>query len=378
MLCAFSTLKDFHKYVASIHENATNSKNAQILSNILLFHAQLKPVDPQQEPTQINVDDFVEDFEQSFPINSQEEGNMMDVYGIAYNPSKIKVVEDWRGLDDLFRLFPTIPKDVISKVWENSQHSWNSCFQILNSLLISHRQGDRDLSAVTLTECDLIFDDRQWPSILESLNPTYSSVVKPDEGSNDFADWTVVTMESFSRSGGGDSSFVSNESSPKASKENGPLFDWEMLKITLPTHIPIPIKLPTGMKVSYRDILLVRARERDGANSGDAVRKMQSNVRNLDSWKPLIVLGPKVPAIRQDREYVNSNHYNPYEGLTPDEIEYLKSIEEEVNDYNYDVCSNSKALSTTLVSQKRKAAVTNIRPSTLDQKMKRIAMKMKP
>jgi hypothetical protein len=85
------------------------------------------------------------------------------------------------------------------------------------------------------------------------------------------------------------------------------------------------------MSASYRDILLVRARKRNGPSSRDAVKKMQTNVRNLDSWKPLIVVGPKVPAIRQDREYVNSNHYNPYEGLTPDEIEYLKSIEEEVN-----------------------------------------------
>jgi hypothetical protein len=322
MLCAFSQFSDFTNYIQSFYKEVQNLNQPELTaSDVLVFHARIRG----------------EQYEEDVPVSSV-------IYGLAIQKSKIQVLKDWKTEEELFELFPTIPNEVIDKVWKQ-QRSWNSCLQILNSLLLSKEM-------VAIDNCEFLFDEQNWPSLLESVRTPQkdqnSTSTTPSNELN-IEDWTLLQMESF----------ISNPECipvpipPQKQHHSSSLNDWELIKSNLPPLLPPShstksaptYSLPASVATtSYRDILVLHNNNNkeggeystkttpgDGDDDENNNRNYHSNNTPLSSWKPTIIVGPRIAAVRSDRVYMNTRakELALRADLTEDEIAYLKLVEEE-------------------------------------------------
>jgi hypothetical protein len=322
MLAVYSNYGEFDKQIQKLQQKQFRQKAD--LSSILIFHAHTTgPASFLGKELKNNgCDDIYDDLIlhlEKFHDESNDRA-ASSLYGIAIpEKSKISVTEDWRDEGELKEEFPSIPSSLVSKVWKQQRQSWQSTFQILSSLLLS-----KNSNLLVLENCDFVFEDHSWPSILETVN------CRSHSHSSGVTGWTLVEMDSFL------SNPLSIPSSPNNLIHTAPatpppfspesaLQDWSMIKMNLPPS-------SFSAKTSYRDILLVAARQVPLTRSEENLDGIYA-ANQEKKWKPLIIVN-KVPAIRRDRLYLNSKpllslESTPTIPLTDDEKEYLRLMQEE-------------------------------------------------
>lgn len=346
MLCAFSSFLEFTKSVKELdHIFQSSSQEPDLRSQVLVFQATV-PTEPDDSLTIRDTDDWDETilrFEES-QLKHISSNSHHSIYGFAIQKSKIEVVSHWKSLEELKESFPTIPDGFVQRIWQHQQHSWQSCFQILSSLLLSKEK-------ILLDNCDFLLEGEYWPNIAESMGKQSHCSTPTKECSND---WTVVSLDTFLRS--------------------SPLDDWQVVKESLPA--------PAHLK-SYRDVLLSFSPANQMENDEKESMLQVVTPPSSGTWKPVFRV-ESVSKTRKDRTYINSNlSFNEIFGLPPDlqltdeEKAYFRRIQEEDDEMEWEACCNGKFASQVSVNLKRKASTTHLRPNTYDQKMKRIAMKMK-
>jgi hypothetical protein len=320
MLAVYSTYGEFDKQVQKLKQKQFQQQGD--LSNIMIFHAHTTGPSSflAKELKNNDCDDIYDDLLLHLEkyLDDSHDLTSSSLYGIAIpDKSKISVTDDWRDEGELKEEFPSIPSSLVSKIWKEQKQSWQSTFQILSSLLLS-----KNSNLLILENCDFIFEDHSWPSILESVNCRSHSHAAGVTG------WTLVEMDSFLSNPSSIPSSPNNivhstPATPPSFSSESALHDWSMIKMNI----------PVSSKTSYRDILLIAARQapskQQDEDSEDGIVSMNQDKK----WKPLIIVN-KVPAIRRDRLYLNSKPLLAVEGtpsipLTDEEKEYLKLIQEE-------------------------------------------------
>lgn len=81
--------------------------------------------------------------------------------------SKVQVKRDRRNLRDLSSSFPQVSIEVLTKLWENKEQSWNVCFDFLSSWLSNH--GPQLLS---MDQFEFTLSAEYWPSLVPTSSAT--------------------------------------------------------------------------------------------------------------------------------------------------------------------------------------------------------------
>jgi len=169
MIAAFSTLGKLKDYVKTLYSKVKGSDEPNNANDIIVFKATVRG----------------EEFSQGNPPVSNS------IYGVAIpQRSKVQILKEYGSEEQLKELFPTLPSEVVDKVWEQQGHSWSSCLGILNSLLLSHE-------VVILDNLDNFFKDENWPTLMESSKMPQKK--GEFSGTTGFSvdEWVMLQMESF-------------------------------------------------------------------------------------------------------------------------------------------------------------------------------------
>jgi len=166
MLAAFTSFGAFKDYVKNLYSKIQGSDEPQNASDILVFRATVRGAQ----------------------LNSQNPPVSNSIYGVAIpQRSKVQVLKEFGTEEQLMELFPTLPSEVVDKVWEQQGHSWNSCLGILNSLLLSKE-------VVILDNVESLFKNENWPTLLEAAQIPQK---EPTANGLSVEDWVLLQMESF-------------------------------------------------------------------------------------------------------------------------------------------------------------------------------------
>jgi len=171
MLAAFSSLGALKSYVKNLVSKVKGSEDEpNNASDIIVFHASVRG----------------EQLDKSNPPVSNS------IYGVAIpQRSKVQILKEYGSEDQLKELFPTLPAEVVDKVWDQQGHSWSSCLGILNSLLLTNE-------VVILDNLDTFFQDENWPTLLESSQqPQKKGEMSSSLSGFRIEDWVSLQMESF-------------------------------------------------------------------------------------------------------------------------------------------------------------------------------------
>lgn len=307
MLCAFTSFLEFDKCVKNLEQilPTVEVEQEDVRSKVFVFHANVEGRNILVEGSNSDCardseasddwDEIIQRFE-----SSQYKCSPHAIYGFAIQKSKIEVSSQWKSIDELKESFPTVPEGFIQRLWQQQHQSWQSCFQILSSLLLSKER-------IWLDDCEFIFEHSSWPDIVTSK---HGIDVRTARGEDIDQDWTMIDLNSY----------LSLPTPPFTSSTA--LTDWQHVRKSLPI---------LSHERSYRDVLLT-------ASPAGAIHSVVSEKqvpRSSDTWKPTIRI-ESVPSIRKDRTYVNTKlNFNEMFGLpadlhlTEEEKAYLMQLQQE-------------------------------------------------
>jgi len=242
----------------------------------------------------------------------------------SQSADKVKVGEDNRTFVQLTESFPNIGVETIEAVW-NSLSTWDACFNKLSSFL-----SDRD--KIKVDNCGFLLTDVLWPALEVGE-------------SNDTFEWSVREL---------DASLAGLSLEIEKNKQ-----------ITEGWHILDSTEIPfSGSETSANNSKPVISYK-------DVVVRGEEIAREIPELVPL----PRAPvAAWQPKFQVNTASKRRvdklYMGNAP------TKAEEHDEDFDCEYFESQVFLKGS-VGVQRKLAVTKIRPKALDQKMKRIAEKVK-
>jgi hypothetical protein len=292
---------------------------------------------------------------QAFPHSTDSTGATF--FALTIQNKKVEAVEDWRTLSELKENFPKLSAEA-EVVWKN-QRSWNSCFDVLSSLVKSHQR-------ILIDNFEDGFEAADWPCLRSQTvgNQSDVSVGKTPniEGvcnaasplsscaldCNDVIEWTLVRLDTLSLSpsrpiAGGHSYLDLSE------EEEG---EWALIGSQQQQQQQM---LSVSPKRSYRDVLL-SASEIQHSDSSDAVQAHRPR-DDPAPWQPSIVLAQHAPHRR-------------YESALPGAGEEEEEEEEE----RWALCCSGAGYAQS-VPAKRLLNSSRVKPRLLDKKLRRIALK---
>lgn len=264
MLCAFANQNDLRQCLDAVNV-ALNSD----MSDVLVFRA---------TPRQGIIDASWDDAESGVDREDKEEESVFALN--IKSGDKVRVLRDWRGMTELRKLFPSVDCSMINDIWKQQQ-CWQSCFDILGSLVKSH-------GSIIIEQCDLVIDEIHFPSL--TISPTIPLQNSHRSSRSGSHDWTIISLErSFS-------------TMSVSSGENG---EEEMQKWEI---VHAPLAEAARVVRSYKDAL-VTSTAIVSTHVDDAPKKRSwsdlAYEQSQREWKPVFVV-TKVSNVRPDREYVSS------------------------------------------------------------------------
>lgn len=79
---------------------------------------------------------------------------------IQHNTSKIQLQPDTRNLSLLHSAFKQVSEDVLTRIWESNNQSWDACFDLLSSWVASHGPV-----LVSVDQLSFVLDAEHWPRL---------------------------------------------------------------------------------------------------------------------------------------------------------------------------------------------------------------------
>jgi hypothetical protein len=205
-------------------------------------------------------------------------------YAVVFPPQntkKITVSVDARSREDLDILFSNkVHYEIIEKVW-NSNNSWASCFDMLNSLVSSH-------GSVLLEKCEFMLDNAFWPGLHgESVLKTFSTehLDSPVEHEN----WNIFSVKDIEEMEFIEKKFKksTNLSVTKSLDNNNYKTeeDWEILSvndIVMTERDTIKVTTNKPIILSYKEALLQKNYNNNTTNNVQpSLNHFKNDIKNM-------------------------------------------------------------------------------------------------
>lgn len=235
---------------------------------------------------------------------------------IQHNTSKIQLQPDTRDLSLLHSAFKQVSEDVLTRVWESNNQSWDACFDLLSSWVASHGPV-----LVSVDQLSFVLDAEHWPrlphlprgaAVPRSLQQVATRLTLLSlSGSNNTSVCSSGASDGWSFCGMSDeneSCSDMDDSWVDVSTEQEQEQDEDQVEDQVECEVPVMVTpTPSPRARTFLEVLTTHAESSSQCPSAyppdSPANKRPRRSGEVASWRPVIVCVP-VPSSRKRRNVI--------------------------------------------------------------------------